>query len=193
MIGGADRPSIGFLTSDLVRRWLGHEQENARAALGWFLERGEIERGLRLWASLWLFWHGRGMTRESRTWASRFLGRPEASEPSLRPVVCWAAGMLAWASGDPRAARVHFGEGLSLARAVADTPNITEFLIRLALVTQDCGDDDAAQALLEEYSKLTGSAAICMRSMAYSSNSGTRPGCAATMPRHARSMKRASP
>jgi hypothetical protein len=149
-IGGGHAPRVGLLTPALATDELEREQENARAALGWFLARGEVELGLGLLALLWAFWHGGGMTGEARAWANRFLGRPEAAEPALRKAVRWAAGMLAWTSGDARAAQVHFGDGLALARAGGDKLDIAHFLDDLAWVTREEGDDDAAEALLQE-------------------------------------------
>jgi non-specific serine/threonine protein kinase len=147
-LGGISRPVLtgpAFTWGQVER-----EQENARAALGWFLERGEVERGLGLVALLWNLWHDRGLEGEARAWFARFLARPEAAEPAARKAVCWAAGMVAWTRNDATTAQAHFAEGLALARAGGDKLDTAWFLNYLALATRERGEDEAAEALLRE-------------------------------------------
>src|SRR5437899_2672985 len=83
-LGGEAAPSVVVRRPAVILGELARELENARAALGWFVERGEVERGLRLMELLWEFLRGRGLEEEARAWFARFLARPEAAEPPAR-------------------------------------------------------------------------------------------------------------
>src|SRR5262249_6094133 len=126
------------------------ELGNARAALGWFVERGDVERGLGLMTLLWHFLREGGLEREARAWSDRFLARPEAGQPSVRKAACWAAGVVAWTRGDFRAAQARSAEGLPLARAEGDVTGTEWFLGHLALAHREQGEEAAAEALLRE-------------------------------------------
>ena len=56
---------------------LGTEHPNLRAALGWFVEQGDTERGLQLCIALSWFWTSRGHAREGRAWLEEFLTQPD--------------------------------------------------------------------------------------------------------------------
>ena len=51
------------------------EHDNLRGALGWALERGEVDTELRLCVALWLFWFFQGHLTEGRQWLESALAR----------------------------------------------------------------------------------------------------------------------
>jgi non-specific serine/threonine protein kinase len=81
-------------------RRLEAERPNMRAALAWFEEVGDAERGQRLAGALWPFCWFRGHLREGQDWLDRALAIPG---PAAGPARAWAmvgqAG-LAWNRGD---------------------------------------------------------------------------------------------
>jgi len=77
-----------WLTEDIVPKlrgqyqqlwlnWLETENGNLRAALGWALEQGRIEAGLRMATALYSFWEVRGYVREGLNWFSQLLARAD--------------------------------------------------------------------------------------------------------------------
>src|SRR5213595_3597317 len=57
------------------------EHDNCRAALGWALENGKGEIGLRLVGALWRFWMVRGRFTEGQGWLERVLERSSEATP----------------------------------------------------------------------------------------------------------------
>ncbi len=80
----AERELRGPAAADWLSR-LEKEHDNFRAALRWFLEHAEAEKGLRLAAALYLFWRTRGYAREAREWFGALRALPEASTSRPRP------------------------------------------------------------------------------------------------------------
>jgi predicted ATPase/DNA-binding CsgD family transcriptional regulator/Tfp pilus assembly protein PilF len=78
------------------------ELDNLRAALGWALQSGEVERGLRAASALRAFWSARAHLSEGREWLTSMLARPEASaNTEARVEALYTSGFLASIAGEP--------------------------------------------------------------------------------------------
>jgi non-specific serine/threonine protein kinase len=96
------------------------EADNLRAALGYFLERGDAEAGLALAARIYHFWFIRGPREEGREWLRKLLALPSAAPAPSREAALYAAGHLAQFQGDLPEADAAFGQAETLARARGD-------------------------------------------------------------------------
>ncbi len=137
--------------------WLGRlerEHDNLRAALGWAQERGEVETGLRLVASVFRFWVARGHLREGRAWASELLAQgedtPEAQSSGARKRALFAVGVLALYSGDEAAAETWLEQAAARGRAEGDLRTSANALSSLGVVAMHQGHLEQAKARLEE-------------------------------------------
>jgi DNA-binding CsgD family transcriptional regulator/tetratricopeptide (TPR) repeat protein len=83
-----------------------------RAALEWFLEHDDAERGLHLASRLTWFWSSRSYFREARQWLEAFLTRP-TSVPTRGRGLLEAANILHWL-GDHDAATRYADESLAI-------------------------------------------------------------------------------
>jgi predicted ATPase len=99
---GARAPDGAHGDGAWLRR-LRAEHDNLRTALGWCVERGDAERGLRLVAALGDFWHALALNREGSTWARAILAlpRPPGASETLADALgaggsaCWPGEALA--------------------------------------------------------------------------------------------------
>jgi predicted ATPase/DNA-binding CsgD family transcriptional regulator len=134
------------------RERLAREHDNLRAALAWFIERGDAERALRLGKALGWFWTVRGHLTEGRERLAAALalaGPASASGPARRAALRHAA-RLAERQGDYAASRALAEESLAHSRAAGDLRGTLEALHQLGIVAAAQGAYPAAQALLEE-------------------------------------------
>ncbi len=134
---------------------LERERENLRAALGWCLERGEAEPGLRLAGALARFWLVRGPYREMRGTLAALLTSPAAQERSTsiqaaRAKVLYAAGRLAMRQDDSAAAATYFQEALAIHRQLGDRRGVAIALFEIGHVARVRGEYAAAVNLYEE-------------------------------------------
>ncbi len=95
------------------------ERANLRRAIGWTIEAGDVDLGLRMTTALWRFWHLRGPMWEGRRALEQLLALP-GSPDAVRGRALSAAGGLAWWSGDYPAMRQHYEEALPLVRQSGD-------------------------------------------------------------------------
>jgi non-specific serine/threonine protein kinase len=104
--------------------------ENFRAALGWALQRGAVQWGLRLATSAGEFWFSQGLHRESIHWLQLFLTLPDSDqEKSLRLTALSQMEFTQWwALGNYAQARVLQDEALSLAEELGDLGHIMKIL-----------------------------------------------------------------
>lgn len=132
------------------REWLGsHHQEwldrlerdlaNARAALGWALDRGQPGAALRLAAAIWRFWLVRGHAAEGRRWLATILAAVGDADPSVRAKALIGAGFLAHDQDDYDEAERSCRAALVLARSLSDRRATAEALAGLGLVAYFCG------------------------------------------------------
>jgi predicted ATPase len=104
---------------------LEHERGNIRAALEWattVAESGAAELGLRLAATLWLFWDVRGHMQEGREPLRELLELPESQRGTVaRARALLAAGWLGYVKGDVAEVERVVAESLAIARECGDT------------------------------------------------------------------------
>lgn len=134
---------------------LEQEQENLRAALSWFIERGEAESALHFCGALWWFWRQRGYWSEGRRWLEAALGLPQARGSTVaRARALWAAGDLAYFQDGNQTARSLLEESVSLCRALGAEKDLAIALGTLGVLVRMQGDREAAGPLLEESEQL---------------------------------------
>ena len=124
------------------------EHPNMRAALSWFAEQGDGNRGLRLASALTWFWSSRGTFREARTWLETFLAMP-SSTPARGRGLLDAANILHW-QGETDRATVHADEALAIFQTLGDQYLAMCALRRLGSIAINQGDLDRAAVLLAE-------------------------------------------
>ena len=76
------------------------EQDNLRAALSWFLERGEVERAIDVGWAVWRFWNYNGHLREGAAWFRRMVDAGDHLDPYLRARALTGAGLMTFVAGD---------------------------------------------------------------------------------------------
>jgi tetratricopeptide (TPR) repeat protein len=143
-------PGLG-LREDL----LGRELANARAALMWARERGEVALGLRLAAAFGRIWFVRGLTGEGREWLEEMLARnagagEQAVPVAVRLTALFGASQFALSQADYAQAEARARECLALAQRVGDLGAAGTALTLLAAAAQAQGDLVRATALYEE-------------------------------------------
>jgi len=127
------------------------EHNNCRAALDWLTRRGNAEWGLRLGAALFQFWETREHLTEGRDRLEKLLKlEGAAARSNSRVRVLFAAGVLAAAQGDHRAAYALFEESLQIARELNDARGVGIALNALAVNARDDGDMSTAKSQFEE-------------------------------------------
>ncbi len=126
------------------------EYNNFRVALGWALENGEVEIGLRLAGVLWRFWMVRGHFTEGRGWLERVQERSSDAAPALQAKAFTGAGSMAWSQGNYRQAMRWHQQALALYREVGDKQGIAFALNNLGIQAQYQGDYESARAFLQE-------------------------------------------
>jgi predicted ATPase len=130
------------------------EHNNLRAALSW-LSSSDPGTGLRLAASLWLFWYTHGHLREGREWLDRTLAAAPESDARTQAQALNGAGWIALFQMDYVAANEVLNRGLSLYRELGDTDGIVSCLANLGFVVM-LGERDPASipAILDEAIRL---------------------------------------
>ncbi|MDQ2743772.1 MAG: tetratricopeptide repeat protein, partial [Chloroflexota bacterium] len=129
---------------------LDSELDNLRAAMRWFLERGESEAELRLAAGLYRFWLSRGYWSEGRRWLEDGLDRSPAVRSAIRAKAHQVIGELARFEGDYDRATRHLDDALALSTELGDEGARARALMALGGVHSSRGKSDRAAALLEE-------------------------------------------
>ncbi len=132
----AERAEPELTGPDQVR-WLERlepEHDNIRSALGWAFDAKETELGLRLAASLWLFWYTRGHTSEGRGWLERGISGLGTGAPQLRAKALNGAGWIALFQPDYDGAEAFLEESLALYRELEDKEGIASCLVNLGFV-----------------------------------------------------------
>lgn len=149
---GCERTGDGRPDQLLWLNRLETEHDNIRAALTWSPQQEEIDAGLQLAGTLWLFWELRSHLTEGSSWLTRLLdaasGRPVAISSRAKALV--GAGSLALRLGDPATARSFLEEGVALYRTIGDRHQVAHGLNNLGNVALEQGDLAAARPLYEE-------------------------------------------
>ena len=129
---------------------LAREQSEVRAALDWFVARGDIQQALRLAGVMSRFWEVRGHD-EGRGRLEGLLRLPGASAPTVaRARALDGAAMLALHQYDMPAARPLFKESLALYRQHDQARGVAWVLVHLGWMCHDLGRPRAARRFLHQ-------------------------------------------
>jgi len=129
------------------------DHDNFRAALGWTLEAGEIETGLRMASALAPFWEVRGYTVEGQTWIERILATDDATASKdirLRAKALNACASMARGRSDFAGAQSAAGKALELWREIDDDTGMATSLQILATMAYFREDYEGAKRYLHE-------------------------------------------
>jgi len=124
------------------------EQDNARAALAWSIQSGQIELGLELALGLENFWTTHD-PREGARWFDSLLVKGSDLPPRLRMQALRGYGGSLMFSADERA-RTLQEEALALARELGDERAILSLLLPLADLALGRGDTEEARRFAGE-------------------------------------------
>jgi len=125
------------------------ELGDIRLALGWAREH-DVDLGLRLAASLTLFWMGHNLLGEGRQWCTELLALGEDASDSARAKALHAVGVFAGISGDHAEAELLMERALVLFRKVGDRNGVARSLLNLAPSLMATGRPERARRCLEE-------------------------------------------
>jgi predicted ATPase len=115
------------------------ERANLRAALGWSVESGDVDRGMSLAIALQGFWMLRGPLSEGRQW-SETLAEARGGSSALRAASLSAAGRLAGAEGRRRPAAELIKQSLVLYRELGDRTGYSRAVGSLSVTWHMAGD-----------------------------------------------------
>ncbi|MFI6577127.1 BTAD domain-containing putative transcriptional regulator [Nocardiopsis sp. NPDC050513] len=139
----ADSASRRAAQVEALRR-LDAEHDNVLAALGFAVDTGDAELGVRLVAAMFWFWHLRGLSTERTRWTRRVLGMTADTpdQGALAAVTTVLGGVLLFESGEFGAGVTAIVEGVASGRGAggpADALGRELFVIASAF-TQGAGD-----------------------------------------------------
>jgi predicted ATPase/class 3 adenylate cyclase len=138
-----------LITSDQAA-WLDRldaELGNLRAAIAFSLGTADPEPGLRLAASLRIFWHARGHAAEAADSLRALLDLPTAKEPGA--VRAQALATAATLVEQPAAADAYCAEAMRIAEAMEDDHLVADIVAIRALRLIQAGQNAAAMPLVE--------------------------------------------
>jgi predicted ATPase len=110
------------------------EDGNLRAALRFFIDQGDSERGLQLAAALGEFWRIRGYLREGLWWLEAALTADRGPASPARVKVLTHAGWIAWELLDFEKSTAFSKENLELSRMLEDKVGAAFALYHLGMV-----------------------------------------------------------
>jgi predicted ATPase/DNA-binding CsgD family transcriptional regulator len=116
------------------------EQANLRAAMRWYLARGDQDGALALSAAASAFWLSRGHLSEGRGWLEQALALGDGPPTAERAQASIAAGVLAYHQADYAVAVAHLQRGLDRCRERGDEAGVARALSALALARTRAGD-----------------------------------------------------
>jgi predicted ATPase len=126
------------------------EWDNVRAALGWAVETGETELGLRLAGSLTLVWLDRNLAVEGERWFRLLLDAPGPVDDTVRAKALMSASTVAGVRSDFEVAASRGEEALAYFRAIGSDDGIAWSLTNLAIMPMELGRPEDAAPMLEE-------------------------------------------
>ncbi|MFT7650000.1 MAG: putative ATPase [Candidatus Poriferisodalaceae bacterium] len=137
----------GIRGSDQVS-WLHRidaDYDNIRTALGWSLDGGSTETGIRLAARTGRYWDWRGHLKESAAWTERLTAAASAPVPGL-PTIQAGRSFIAWESGDLEEAHRTSDLAIASARELDDPLEDAAALWSRLLISRVTGDMESAQS-----------------------------------------------
>ena len=152
-LGLAERSEPELQEGGKQAEWIAlleEEHDNLRAALEWSASDEDPRHMAGLSSALYWFWFVRGYAGEGRRWLTRALERAEQVPTDLRAKLLHAAGTLAWAHHDLKAALPLLEEGLSIRKELSDERGIAQSLGILGNVHGYLGDYSQAAVLWQE-------------------------------------------
>jgi non-specific serine/threonine protein kinase len=129
---------------------LEREHGNLRTALGWALESGETELGLRLAGALGVFWNVRGHLSEGRRWLEATLDNGTGTAEPARARALAQAGWIAREQGDYGRSAALNEDSLALARKVGDKAGAAAALNNLGWAALFRDELEQASGFIEE-------------------------------------------
>lgn len=146
----AEERSSGSPDPRLLAQSLEVERDNIRTALGWALDAGEAQVGLRIAAAVWSVWPRRDLA-EGRAWLERLLALPASRRrDASRARALTSLGAIILYLGEGEAGRAALEEAVSIARELRDARLLVYAIDPLEVFLRSTGDLDAAEALLVE-------------------------------------------
>jgi non-specific serine/threonine protein kinase len=149
LVEQAEPELVGPLQAGSFLR-LDAERENLRAALGWTLDAGPSEVGVRIAAALFRYWDSRGQLAEGQRWLNRALAGAGEVGDQWRAKALNAAGNVARRRGEIQVARSALDQALALWRALDDMRGVAAALANLGNIDFDLGDYERAAAEYQE-------------------------------------------
>jgi predicted ATPase len=141
----------------LIGNWEPEEEEhdNARAALTWARETGDIDRELQLAAAAGRFyWPNRGLFTEGRRWLDDALTRSNGADEHRRALVMLAAAHLAWRQGDAGRCEALAAEAQAVLERVDDRPALAHAFVARAIAAEFRIDLEGETAFYEKAERL---------------------------------------
>jgi tetratricopeptide (TPR) repeat protein len=124
---------------------LAHEHDNLRTALGWLLERGDVEQAVGIGWGICLFWSLRGHAGEGRRWMERALAPGDSLPPGVQAKALLVVGILSFARGEIDRVVASSESSLAEASAAKDEETVTIALLLRGLAAVNTGELDAAE------------------------------------------------
>ena len=151
MLAETGEPQLQGVQQTAWLACLDAEYANLRAALGWTLDRGEVDSAMRLAGALWPFWHLRGYHHEAHLWLQAVLAHPDAAQRTApRAKTLLAAAATAIIRLEPATGLPALEEALQLSREVEDVRLIAKSLQLMGAVVRTRRDHAAGDTLLEQ-------------------------------------------
>jgi predicted ATPase/DNA-binding CsgD family transcriptional regulator len=126
------------------------DHDNLRAALGWLLGCGDVERSVRLAGALWSFWEYRGHWNEGLAWIDAALAQVQAASTGARARALLGAASLHSGLSDYAAAVPLARESAAIRGALGDRAGQAEALMMLGGMLAVSGDGAEATSLASE-------------------------------------------
>jgi len=126
------------------------ERDNFRAALGWSLERGDTELGLRLIGSLRRAWVARGYLSETRKWLEVAFEQDAAVPTQVEAKALYGLGRVALVQGDYDQAIPSLDRSARLFRELGEAEGLVFSLADLGFIATAQGRHENAQRFAEE-------------------------------------------
>jgi predicted ATPase/DNA-binding SARP family transcriptional activator len=145
-------PGLGGGESHVLLHRLELDQHNLRAALDWFIERGQPASAMRMASALWRYWQMRGHLVEAQQRIDQVLGMRGIfdTERRLWLATVEAAGGIAYWRGDVVRAEQTYRDALRTSREIADPAWVARSLSNLAYALRGVDKADEALATAEQ-------------------------------------------